>query len=243
MKTRIKKQTVLIIATLLLASTSYAQWKSIRGNGNMKTITRTTSEYDGIKCAGNMDFIIVNGSEGNIKIEGEENLLEYIITEVKNNNLVIKTKKGINLKSGLNKTIKITIPVKDINEVALAGSGDLWSKDIITTTNLDVSLAGSGDVSLNIKTTSVKASIAGSGDLKLEGNTNNLEAKIAGSGDFHGFNLQTNNTDVSIAGSGDAKVISNKALKARVSGSGDISYKGDPIVDSKVVGSGNISNN
>ena len=99
MKTLIKKQSVLIIATLLLGSTSYAQWgKSIKGNGIMKTITRTTSEYDGIKCAGNMNFVIVRGSEGNLKIEGEENLLEYIITEVKNNNLIVKIRKKYELK-------------------------------------------------------------------------------------------------------------------------------------------------
>ncbi|MDO5971352.1 head GIN domain-containing protein [Flavivirga aquimarina] len=245
MKKLIKKQTVSIIATLVLVFTSCAQsGKYIKGNGDTKTITRTTTEYDGIKCAGSMDFVIVSGSEGHITIEGEENLLEYIITEVKNNNLIVKTRKGINLKSSKNKTIKITIPFEDISHVSLAGSGDLWNEDTITATKLNISLAGSGDVALDIKTSSTKASIAGSGDLKLKGDTNNLEAKVAGSGDFHGFNLQANNTEVSVAGSGDAKVVSNKTLKARVAGSGDIAYRGnDPIVDSKVSGSGSISTN
>ena len=242
MKKLIKKQTVLIIATLLLASTSYAQWgKSIKGNGTMKTITRTTSDYDGIKCAGNMDFVIVNGSEGNIKIEGEENLLEYIVTEVKNKNLIVKTRKNANLKSSKNKTIKITIPFKDISKVSLAGSGDLWSEDTITAANLDVSLSGSGDIILDIKATSVKASISGSGDLTLKGDTNNLIAKVSGAGDFHGFDLQANNTEVSVAGSGDAKVVSTETLKARVAGSGDIVYRGSPKTDTKVAGSGSIS--
>ncbi len=244
MKKLIKKQTVLIIATLLLATTSYAQWgKSVKGNGNVTTITRTTSEYDGIKCAGSMDFVIVNGNEGNIKIEGEENLLDYIITEVKNNNLIVRTKKGSNIKPSRNKTIKITIPFKDISNVSLAGSGDLWNEDIITANHLDVSLAGSGDIILDIKASSTKASIAGSGDLKLKGDTNSLVAKVAGSGDFHGFDLQANNTEVSVAGSGDAKVVSNATLKARVAGSGDIVYKGNPTMDTKVAGSGSITNN
>ncbi|AUP81160.1 head GIN domain-containing protein [Flavivirga eckloniae] len=243
MKTSIKKQTVLIIASLLLASTSYAQWGKVKGNGNMKTITRTTSEYDGVKCSGFMDFILVKGTEGNIKIEGEENLLEHIITEVKDNKLIIKKRKGANISPSKFKTIKITIPFEDISTVSLAGSGDLWNEDIITATNLDIALAGSGDVVLNIKASSTKAAIAGSGDVTLKGDTNNLEAKVAGSGDFHGFGLQTNNTDVSVAGSGDAKVFTNKNLKARVAGSGDITYKGDPIVDARVSGSGDISSN
>lgn len=242
MNTSIKKQTVLFIVTLLFVTTSNAQWKKIKGNGNMTTVTRTTSDYDGIKCAGSFDYILVNGIEGTIKIEGEENLLEYIITKVKDGNLIVKTKKGINLKTSLTKGIIITIPFKEISNVSLAGSGDLWNEDEINASNFEASLSGSGDVILDVNATTIKGSIAGSGDLTLKGNTTNLEAHVAGSGDFHGFELQSNNTEVSVAGSGDAKVVSNKTLKARVAGSGDIVYQGNPEKeDNKVAGSGSIN--
>lgn len=209
----------------------------------MTTITRSTSDYDGIKCAGSFDYILVAGTEGNITIEGEENLLEYIVTEIKGGNLIVKTENNVNLRTSKGKTIKITIPFKDINNVSLAGSGDLWNEDKITSTNLDVALAGSGDVVLNVEASSIVGKLAGSGDLTLKGNTNELEAKVAGSGDFHGFNLQSNHTNVTVAGSGDAEVVSNISLKARVAGSGDIEYRGNPKTeDTKVAGSGSISN-
>ncbi len=242
MKKSIKNQTILLIACLFFASTSYAQWsKSIKGNGKMTTVTRTTSDYDGINCAGSFDFILVEGTEGKITIEGEENLIEYVVTEVKNGALVVKAKNDVNLKSSKNKTIKITIPFKDIEKVSLAGSGDLWNKDVLSSNDLDISLTGSGDIVLNIKATKTKASITGSGDVTLKGSTNNLEASVTGSGDFHGYDLESNNTDVSVTGSGDAKVVCNENLKARVAGSGDISYKGNPKTeDTKVDGSGSI---
>lgn len=240
------KKSIVLFAALMLTSITQAQWwgnEKVKGNGNMTTETRTTGDYDGIKCAGSMDYILVAGTEGNIKIEGEENLLKHIITEVKNGNLVVKVEKGINLRPSLNKTIKVTIPFKDINAVSLAGSGDIWNTDKISATDLKVSLAGSGDIVLDIETTSVKGSIAGSGDLTLKGNTNDLEAKVAGSGDIHAFGLQANNTIVSVAGSGDAEVVSNESIKARVAGSGDIEYRGKPVKeDTKVSGSGTISN-
>ncbi len=242
------KTTILTLTTLLFLNLSYSQsWgngEKIKGNGKVTTITRTTTDYDGISCAGSFDYILVAGIEGKITIEGEENLLKYIVTEVKDNKLIVKTEKHINLRPSLNKTIKITIPFKDIDNVSLAGSGDLTNTGPITATDLKVSLAGSGDMVLTIETTSVKGSIAGSGDLTLKGNTNNLEANVAGSGDFHGFNLQANNTDVSIAGSGNAEVVSKESLKARIAGSGDIEYKGNPKKeDSKVAGSGSIRSN
>jgi len=221
-KTTIMNKSILLLAALMLTTLTHAQWWSenekVKGNGNTTTITRTTGDYDGIKCAGSMDYILVASTEGNIKLEGEENLLKHIITKVKGNNLIVKVEKGINLRPSWGKTIKIAIPFKDISSV---------------------SLAGSGDVILNIEASSIEGSLAGSGDITLKGNTNNLTIKLAGSGDIHAFGLQSNHTVVSVAGSGDIQVVSNKSLKSRVSGSGDIEYRGNPSKeDTKVSGSG-----
>lgn len=242
MKKVFKKQHFILTAAFLFAIATYAQSsKTIKGNGKVATKTLTTGDYDAIKCAGSMDYILVSGTEGTITVEGDENLLDYIKAEVKDNILKVKVKKGFYLKSSKNKSLKITIPFKDINTVALAGSGDLWNDDKISSSDLKVALAGSGDIILDIETSSVEGKIAGSGDLTLKGSTNSLVAKVAGSGDFHGFDLDSNNTDVAVAGSGNAKVISNKSIKARVAGSGDIAYKGNPETeDTKVSGSGSI---
>lgn len=239
------KTTILTFATLLFLSTTYAQWwekgEKIKGNGKVTTLTRTTSDYEGISCAGSFDYVLVSGTEGKITIEGEENLLGYVVAEVKNNKLVVKTEKNIDLKPSMGKTIKVTIPFRDINDIALAGSGDLTNTDPIRVSDLNVSLAGSGDIILNVETNSVKGSLAGSGNLTLKGNTNNLDANLAGSGDIHAFDLQANNTDVAIAGSGDAEVVSKENLIAIIAGSGDITYKGNPKIEkSKVIGSGSI---
>ena len=236
--------------TLLLLSSitiSNAQWwggKGVKGNGDVTTITRNTGDYDGIKCGGFMDFKLVPGEEGKITIKGESNLLEHIITEVKNGNLVVKVKNGKNLRPSNNKPLIITIPYKDVNSVSLAGSGDLWNEGTIKANELQTAVAGSGDLNLNIDTFKVSASVAGSGDLTLKGKTENIKASVAGSGDIHGFNLDSKNVEASVAGSGDIAVNCNGGeLKARVSGSGDIEYRGTPSKeDTKVSGSGSIEN-
>ncbi len=242
----LNKSYLLFLLALLISIPMSAQlWgnKKVSGNGDVTTVTRTTSDYDAIKCAGFMDFILVQGNEGNIKIEGEENLLDYIITEVKDNRLIVKVENGVNLKTSWNKGIVITIPFEDISYVSLAGSGDVWNKDVISEDDFKVSLAGSGDLNLKIKAENLDSSISGSGDITIVGNTNNLNTSVTGSGDFHGFDLDANNTEVSVTGSGDAKVVSKKILNAKVTGSGDIEYKGNPEKENtKVVGSGSISN-
>ncbi|MDC6389977.1 DUF2807 domain-containing protein [Maribacter sp. PR1] len=238
-----KKITTLAIVMAMTVSCS-AQWgKRIKGNGDEVTINRTIGEYDAIAVSGWFDVNLVDGAEGKLTLTGESNLLEYIITEVNNGKLVIKTEKGVNLKpSSWNNGIVITVPVESVDAIALSGSGDIVGKTTIRTNNLDTAMSGSGDISLDIDADTVSASMSGSGDIMLSGSTRDFDATISGSGDIKAFDLEADNVDATVSGSADIKVTANKMLKARVSGSGDITYKGNPEkLDTKTSGSGDIS--
>lgn len=238
------KKIITLTACLLCALTVSAQWgsKKIKGNGNVTTENRSVGTYDGVAVAGFFDVELVSGTEGKLSLKAEENLLEYIITEVKDNTLKIKTKKGYNLRPSFNKKVIITVPFKDINSVSLAGSGDVVSKATIKSDKFTTNLAGSGDITLDVDASSVKANVAGSGDVRLRGSANNFVVRVAGSGDIHAFDLKSQNVEASVSGSGDVRVNCSGDLKARVSGSGDITYKGNPNrSDTKVSGSGDIS--
>lgn len=237
-----KNITTLIVLLIALNSCT-AQWgKRIKGNGNITTIKKSVGDYESLDMAGFFDVKLIEGKEGNITITGEENLLEYIVTEVKDGKLILKTEKGVNLQPSHRNGIKITIPVEQINSVYLSGSGDITSEKTLTADSFKATISGSGDISLDLAVKELKTSISGSGDIELTGNTDTFDLSISGSGDIDAFKLAANHVDVSVSGSGDIKVTANKSIKARVSGSGDINYRGNPEkVDTKSSGSGDIS--
>ncbi|GGX26962.1 head GIN domain-containing protein [Aquimarina muelleri] len=241
-------KTVLFILGLTICSINslQAQWwgngKKIKGDGNIVTKNRTTSDYDQIKVKGSLDVSLILGTEGQIIIEGESNLIEYIVTEVESDILRVYVKKGYNIELSRNKKLIITVPFKDISQVTLSGSGDIYSSDIITTTDFKTGVSGSGDVRLAISAKNVWGQVTGSGDLDLKGSTENFNGSVSGSGDLAAFDLTAKNVTATVTGSGDIEVMATSFLKARVSGSGDIFYKGNPLKeDKKISGSGDIT--
>jgi hypothetical protein len=240
MKTFIK---LVLAVSLSLSgiSESYAQWgnKKVTGNGNVTTQNVRTGDYEGVKVAGSMNVHLERGTEGNITVTTDENLQEYITIEVNGGILEIRIENNVSIRT--NKGIHIMVPFQEISSVALTGSGDIDSKDVIKNEAMELVLTGSGDIKLALDSGSVDAKITGSGDMELSGSASNLEIKITGSGDFEANALQARAADVSISGSGNAMVTVNESIKARVNGSGDVHYSGNPEKsDTKVSGSGTI---
>ena len=230
-----------IIVLLIVSTNLNAQFftKKVKGNGDIITKTRTVSNYDKIAVAGSFNVELLKEKEGAITIKADENLMEYIITKVKNGKLEIKIKKGYSIRSSKKTTIKV--PFSTVKAIALAGSGNVYSDDIIDTHDLKLSLAGSGNLDLNVSTKKIASSIAGSGNMNLEGDSKEFTCSIAGSGNINSYNMKSDIVTVKIAGSGNAKVHATKEIHANTAGSGDIYYTGNPSIEkTSSVGSGSI---
>ena len=232
----LKTVSILFILTLSLGGV-YAQ--KVKGNGKTINKTRNVGSFDGIGVSGSFDVFLVAGDEGKVDISVEENLEPYLVTEVSNGNLKIKWKQGTKIQTS-NKTT-ITVHFKNIEKLAMAGSGDIVGKDIIKGSSMEIAVAGSGDIAVALEMGRVETAISGSGDIKLEGKAENFEAAVSGSGDVDAYDLITDNAELKISGSGSIGANVQKELVARISGSGKIKYKGQPrIEDTKVSGSGSI---
>ncbi|QOD61768.1 DUF2807 domain-containing protein [Polaribacter haliotis] len=236
-----------IIFTCLIFAISFSMnaqnwWgnnKKIKGNGKVVTVNRTTTDFDGVSAGGSFDVQLIKGKEGNIKIEGEENIIPYIETEVKGNTLKVSYKNNTNIRT--TKRLTVTIFYNDIESVGLGGSGNISCKEKIEAKNFNVSLGGSGKIDLHINAREIRASIGGSGDIDLKGNTTEFTCSIAGSGSIRAFELKTDEVKATVAGSGSIKTTVKSKINAKIVGSGSLYYKGNPShIDTKSVGSGSV---
>lgn len=238
------KKLITLVIALSMVAVSCAQWGGgVKGNGNFVAIERSLQDYDHVAVAGSFDVDLVAGHEGQITLEGESNLLEYVLTEVKNGKLLIKTENGVNLRpSSWTNGIRITVPIESLDKVSLSGSGDIVSRTTIKSNNFSARISGSGEVSLTVEAERVDASLSGSGDITLAGRARDFVVSVSGSGEIQAFAFDADFVNATVSGSADIKVTVNESLEARVSGSGDIYYRGNPSkINTKTSGSGDIS--
>jgi hypothetical protein len=228
-----KTLNTLFLAALLVASSSL-----VKAN----TEDRHLTGFNAVSVAGSYDVQITQGASESVKVDAPADVIGRIITEVDGGVLKIYTKKGTNWSWNGNKKLIIYVSVKNISNVSLAGSGDVWFKDGLKAASLKIKLTGSGDISGKVNVKNLESDLAGSGDITLSGRAENSVVSVVGSGDFTGDNLITTNTQVKVAGSGDAKINAADKIEAAVIGSGDIYYKGAAKnVSSSKAGSGSVS--
>ncbi|MDQ8015265.1 MAG: head GIN domain-containing protein [Flavobacterium nitrogenifigens] len=236
-----KKSILLTVLSLFLITVNSNAQTKISGNGNITTETRTTGDYDGIRISGFFDVDLVAGKEGKITLKGEENLLSKIKVEVEGNELKVYVEKGIQLRTSMGKKIEVTVPFEKISAVTLSGSGDVKSKNKISSDSFSAKLSGSGNFDLDVDSRNFDLALSGSGDIVLKGKADSFTSKISGSGNVNASNLKSQAVDVTVSGSGNSVVTCETSITGRVSGSGNIKYLGNPEKsDVKVSGSGKI---
>jgi hypothetical protein len=141
----------------------------------------------------------------------------------------------------LNPTMKVTVSVKNINELQVNGGGKIISENSIASDYLSLAVSGSGSMDLDIKGNNIKTEISGSGSIAIKGYASSNDIFISGSGSFKAFTCDLENAKIKMSGSGSAELTVTNNLEATVLGSGTIKHKGNTkTVTKKVYGSGAV---
>jgi len=233
----------LLIAVVLisLSSCRFAGGKRVKGNGNVVTKEVNRGDFTKVEQKGSFDVYLSNASSSTVKIEAEENLIDYIETYVDNNTLVIRTKEGFSLKP--DRDIKIYIAAPHLTDIQSSGAGDIISQSLLSdSTKMSFEVRGSANIKVEVNAPEIQAEISGSGDMELKGQTRKFSAEVNGSGNIKALDLKAEDTEIEIKGSGDADVFASSSLNVNVRGSGDVRYKGNaPKVTNDIKGSGSVT--
>jgi hypothetical protein len=217
----------LMLIALCLAITACTDGqirRTVTGNHDVVKKERTTDSFTGIRVSTGIDVYLKQGDMISVVLEADENLHEYIMTEVKNGILNIYT--DANIRDAERKRVYVTM--KEITSLRSTSAGDIFGETPVRTDNLKLSASSAGDIKLEVYADNVEAGISSSGDITLTGEAETLNANLSSAGDLNAYNFKVREADVSASSAGDADIYVTEKLIARASSAGDINYKGDP---------------
>ncbi|MGD0754964.1 MAG: head GIN domain-containing protein [Bacteroidales bacterium] len=212
-------------------------WKTVEGNRKVVTRERKTDSFTGVKVSSGIDVYLKQGNNEAVSVEADENLQDYILTEVRGG--VLNVYSEYSIRDAERKRVYVTM--KEVNSVKTTSAGDVYGESPINSDRLDLSASSAGDIKLEVKANKIDIDISSSGDITLTGETDFLRADLSSAGDLKAYDLKTREADISVSSAGDADVNVSEKLTARASSAGDINYKGDPkYVDSHSSSAGGV---
>jgi Putative auto-transporter adhesin, head GIN domain len=219
-KDPMKRLTLLSIGLVIgLAGCNFISSSSnVQGSGIAKTEKRSMASFNSLDVNYVGSIAVRSQEQQSLTISGDDNIIPFITTEVKNGTLYIRGTKGYSPQQKL----QIIVSTPDVKRFAFDGVGEA---------NLS-----------NIKNDRLEIVVSGVGNLSTSGETKEADITLSGVGSVDAKNLHAVNAKVDSTAIGSVDLYATGQLDIKASGLGEINYYGNPkIVNRQTEGIGKIN--
>lgn len=192
----------------------------VKGSGNIVTDRREVAKFSSIEVSGAFIVEAVAQKESSVEVEGDDNLLQYIRTEVRDGRLEVSSEKSFSTGG----RIKIRISAPNIENVDLSGASTLTLADV--------------------KNESLRLESSGASKIRISGETGKFDVEMRGASKLDASDLKATDVSVDSSGASTANVFVSGELRADLSGASRVNYSGSPKnVVKEVSGASSVSGN
>lgn len=232
-----------IYLTLLFTATSciFDGVVGIKGNRNVVSEERAIkSDFDVINVQQGINLYIMQGKPNDIRVEADDNIIDLLITEVKNNELNIYFEKNVNQAKARN----VYLTTETISAIKASSGASVKSENTIQATSLDLDSSSGSTIKIRANASDIKSESSSGSSIKLYGNCNTFTANASSGSSINAQELKTDYAKTATSSGASIDVYVTGKLTAKASSGGDIDYRGNPeTVDKETSSGGRVSEN
>ena len=161
----------LTIVSLALSACQFNSFpfnKGVRGNGLVVTEQRNSNEpFNSIEVSTGIDLFLTQSETPSISVQADENIQEFIITEVENETLKIYMDKSTYHVASK----KVVVNFISIEQIKASSGSDVFSTNTLSVPSLDLSTSSGSEMELTVETKRINSSSSSGSELTLKGNT------------------------------------------------------------------------
>ncbi len=200
------------------------------GNGNVTTEERSVNqEFDKVRGSSGIDVFLTEGSENKIVVEADENLHEFIETNISNGKLTIRSSKNI----GRARAKKVYVTFTSLSSIEASSGADVIGKSVIKNETINLDSSSGADLEVEVFAKELYAETSSGADIDVSGKTSNIYANASSGSEINAKNLLTVTCNAKASSGADIVVNVKEKIDAKASSGGDVRYYGDPKLVSK----------
>jgi hypothetical protein len=222
---------------ILLISCSYEKPDNISGNGSVSTKVLTTDTIRRVIISDRLDAILIPSDSVYIVLRADENLHNYITTEITESTIKISCQKNIRMA----RSKEILIYSKYLKRVDVSSRSSFETRDSLITDEFSLDANSGAEVKIIGRFTRLIANAGSRSNVHLGGSADYLNANISSAADLFAYDMRARTADVVSSSAADARVYVTDEARFNASSAGDIIYRGEPkVIDSRSSSFGDV---
>jgi len=211
----------------------------IRGNGHITSRQENVGSFNSIDVGGAIDVQIKQDPSQSVKIETDENLMEFVEVFTEGNKLVIRTRHGFNLDPSRDVIVYVSAP--DFKNIGVSGASKILGENAISVNDqLGLNASGASKIMLELSGGNVIGDISGASSLNLKGQVSKFDMQASGASHVKAYDLVAEDAIFDCSGASSAEITANRNLRVDASGASHIRYKGNASVNSNTSGASSV---
>ena len=231
---------IAFIFAFIFSSCHYFMGERISGNGHITSRTENVSSFNSIDAGGAIEVHVKQDSTQSVKIETDENLMQYLEVYTQGNTLIIHPRNGVNLDPSREVVVYVSAPT--YRSIEVSGASKIIGDNAISGNNgLNLGASGASKMMMEINGGDIGGDVSGASIVELKGQVTKADVQASGASHIDAFDLAADEAIVDVSGASSMKITANKNLKAEASGASHIKYKGNASVNQNTSGASSIS--
>ncbi|PCH52038.1 MAG: DUF2807 domain-containing protein [Flavobacteriaceae bacterium] len=232
-----------IVAILVLLFTTSSCFMDaitgIKGNGNVISENRIlNTDFDAIKVQQGINLYLTQGNLTTLNVEADENILNLLITEVKNNELKVYFEKNVYRAKARN----VYLTTATISNIRTSSGASVKSDNTLQVKSLDLDSSSGSSIKINVNATEVTSESSSGAVIDIFGNTKTFSARASSGSSIDADKLEAVDVYAKVSSGANINVNVSGKLTAKASSGGSIDYEGSPKnIDKDTSSGGSVS--
>ena len=239
--TTLVRITIALVLALLVSSCGFDInigdfGRGEQGNGTVVEQTReVTEDFTMVSASEGLDVYVTQGTNFDISVEADENIIDLIGTDIKNGKLKIHAIENIGRAT---KKVYVTLP--NVEGLYASSGSQLTAETKIVSDKLEIDASSGALVEATVEASSMEIDGSSGANIELSGYAQDVYVDGSSGANIKAKDLMTKECNADASSGANVSIHVSDNLTADASSGGNISYKGEPSVQKNKSVSGSV---